>query len=59
MKTRVSLKYFVNDCRFNGVFSRGNLPRKKHMIICHTKAYVINLDYKQSKGTHWVIIIYW
>ena len=39
MKTRVSLKYFVTDCRFNGIYSRNNLPDK-------TKdgAHVINLD---------------
>ena len=48
MKTRVSLKYFVNDCRFNGVFSRDNLPR------IEDGAYMINLNDKQSKGTHWV-----
>ena len=33
--------------RLNGVFSRGDLPRKKLGV------YVINLDDKQSKGTHW------
>ena len=27
MKTRVSLKYFVSDCKFNGVYSRDNLPK--------------------------------
>ena len=34
--------------RFNGVFSRDNLPRIKD------GAYVINLDDKQNKETHWV-----
>ena len=48
MKTRVCLKYFVNDCRFNSVFSRESLPRIKD------GAYVINLNKKQSKGAHWV-----
>ena len=41
-------KYFVHDCRFNGIFSTDNLPRIKD------GAYVINLDNKQSKGTQWV-----
>ena len=27
MKTRVSLKYFVSYCKFNGVYSRDNLPK--------------------------------
>ena len=43
-------KYFENDCRFNGVFSRNNLPRIKD------GAYVINLDDKKGKGTHWVSV---
>ena len=33
---------------FNGDFARNNLPRIKDV------AYIINLDDKQSKGTHWV-----
>ena len=47
-KTRVSLNYFVSDCRLNGVFSRDNLPRIKD------GPYVINLDDKKIKRTHWV-----
>ena len=43
------LDYFFNyEPRFNDVFSRSNLPRIKD------GAYIINLDYKKSKGTHWV-----
>ena len=34
--------------KFNGVFSENNHLRIKD------GAYTINLDYKQSKGTHWV-----
>ena len=48
LKHQKVLKYYENDCRFNGVFSRDNLLRIKH------GAYVANLDYKQSKGTRWV-----
>ena len=41
-------KHFNYKPRFNGVFSRDNLPRIKD------GAYVINLDDKQNKETHWV-----
>ena len=41
-------KYFNFDPRSTGVFSRDNLPRIKDGV------YVIDLDDKQSKGTHWV-----
>ena len=37
----------MTDCRFNGAFSRNNLPKIKD------GAYVINLDDKNSKATHW------
>ena len=37
--------------RFISVFSRDNLPRMKD------GAYFINLDDKQSKGTHWVLLM--
>ena len=40
--------YFNYKPRFNGGFSRRNIPRKKD------GAYVLNLDDKNSKGTHWV-----
>ena len=40
--------YFSCEPRSNSVFSRNNLPRIKDA------AYVINLDDKNSKGTHWV-----
>ena len=39
--------YFNYEPRFSGVFSRNNLPTIKD------GAYVINLDDKNSKGTHW------
>ena len=40
--------YFNYESRFNGVFSRNNLPRIKD------GAYIIKLDDKNSKGTHWI-----
>ena len=41
---------FKYEARFNGVFSRNNLPRIKD------GEYVISLDDKNSKGTHWVLL---
>ena len=40
--------YFNYEPRFNGIFSRNNLPRTKD------GAYVINLNDKKSKGRNWV-----
>ena len=40
--------YFNYKPRFNGVFSRNNLPRIKD------QAFIINLEDKDSKWTHWV-----
>ena len=43
-------KYYENESRFNGVYSRDNLPRIKD------GAYVINLDEYSDIGTHWVAL---
>ena len=51
MKTRANLKYFVSDCRFNGVYSKDNLRSIKD------GTYVINLDDKQNKGTDYVSLL--
>ena len=40
--------YFNYEPKFNGAFSRNNLSRIKD------GAYVMNLDDKNSKGTHWI-----
>ena len=42
-------KYCKNELRFNGVFSRNNLPKKIKDV-----AYVINLDEHAGVGTHWI-----
>ena len=42
-------EYYKNDPRFNGVYSRNNLPNK-----IKKGAYVINLDEYENTGTHWV-----
>ena len=39
-------KYYQNKPKFNGVYSRNNLPKIKD------GAYIINLDDYESIGTH-------
>ena len=62
-------EYYQNDPRFNGVFSRDNLPNNNNNNNNNdnnnnnnknnnTKngAYVINLDEYRNIGTHWVTL---
>ena len=44
-------KYYQNEPRFNGVYSRDNLPDK-----IKDGAYIINLDEYSDIGTHWVAL---
>ena len=44
-------KYYQNEPRFNGVFSRNNLPLK-----IKDGAYVVNLDEYADVGTHWIAL---
>ena len=44
-------KYYQNEQKFNGVFSRNNLPLK-----IKDGAYVINLDEYVDVGTHWIAL---
>ena len=44
-------KYYKNEPRFNGVFSRNNLPKK-----IKDGAYVINLDEYADVGTRWIAL---
>ena len=43
-------KYYQNEPRFNGVYSRDNLPKVKD------GAYVIDLAECSDIGTHWVAL---
>ena len=43
-------KYYKNEPRFNGVYSRDNLPKIKD------GTYVISLDEYCDIGTHWVAL---
>ena len=42
-------EYYKNEPRFNGVYSRNNLPNK-----IKKGAYVLNLNEYENTGTHWV-----
>ena len=42
-------RYYQNEPRFNGVFSRNNLPLK-----IKDGVYLINLDEYADVGTHWI-----
>ena len=44
-------KYYQNKLRFNGVYSRDNLPDK-----INDGTYVINLDEYFDIGTHWIVL---
>ena len=43
-------KYYQKEPKFNGVYSKNNLPNIKD------GAYVINLDEYKSIGTHWIAL---
>ena len=42
--------YYQNKSKFNGVYSRNNLPKLKDDV------YVINLDEYESIVTHWIAL---
>ena len=44
-------KYYKNEPRFNGIFSRNNLPKK-----IKDQAYIINLDEYKDVDTHWIAL---
>ena len=47
--TNIEINEYIDEPRFNGVYSRNNLPDK-----IKKGAYVINLDEYKNTGTHWV-----
>ena len=49
--TNFEIQKYKNEPRFNGVFSRNNLPKK-----IKDGAYVINLDEYADVGTHWIAL---
>ena len=44
-------EYYANEPKFNGVYSRNNLPK-----IIKKGAHVINLDEYEKTGTHWIAL---
>ena len=44
-------RYYQNEQKFNGVFSRNNLYKK-----IKDRPYVINLDEYADVGTHWIAL---
>ena len=48
-------KYYQKETRFNGVYSRDNLPKRSSAEI-KDGAYIINLDEYSDIGTHWVAL---
>ena len=49
-------KYYKNQSKFNGVYSRDNLPKTKFNEKIKGGAYVINLDEYSDIGTHWIAL---
>ena len=43
-------KYYKNKIKFDGVYSRNNLSKRKD------KAYIINIDVYESIGNHWIAL---
>ena len=41
-------KYYENEPKYNGVYSRNNLSKIKH------ETYIIELDEYKLIGTHWI-----
>ena len=44
-------EYYINEPRFNGVYSRNSLPK-----AIKKRAYAINLDEYENTGTHWIAL---
>ena len=49
-------EYYQNEPRFNGDFSRDNLPNNNNNNNIKNGAYVINLDEYHDIGTHWTAL---
>ena len=43
-------KYYQNEPKFNGVYSKDNLQKIKD------RAYLINLDEYSDTGTYWIVL---
>ena len=45
-------KFYQNEPKFNGAYSRNNLPKTKD------RAYLINFNDSKSIGTHWIVYMW-
>ena len=45
-------KFYQNEPKFNGAYSRNNLPKTKD------RAYLINFNDFKSIGTHWIVYMW-
>ena len=48
--TNFEIQKSQNEPKFNGVYSRNNLPKTKDEV------YLINLDEYESIRTHWIVL---
>ena len=44
-------KYFQNELKLNGFYSRNNLHKIKY------GTYVVSLEEYKSLGTHWIVLL--
>ena len=49
--TNFEMQRYQNEPKFNGVYSRNDLPKIKDEI------FIINLDQYKSIGTHWIAYV--
>ena len=49
-------KCYKNESKFNGVYSRDNLPKTKFIEKIKDGAYAVNLDEYSNTGTHLVAL---
>ena len=49
-------KYYQNEPKFNGVYSRDNLCKTQFDSQIKDAAYAINLDEYSDIGTHWIAL---
>ena len=56
--TNFEIQKYKNESRFNGVFSKNNLPEYNSIKKIKDGAYIINLDEYANVGTHWIALFY-
>ena len=54
--TNFKIQKYKNEPRFDGVFSRNNLPEYNSIKKIKDGAYIINLDEYANVGTHWIAL---